>query len=630
MSLYPSPDFTPDNVPPGIPVVEPPNVVKGVPVKGSDVIHRSDAADDSEEGSVLPEPGLRGEVGKVLSHSVEAHTVCSACLLVVALLCESLASLDPPRGIGDAPSSLRMSSLIAVLIYASPALKGINIIDQRFVLIAVLVALSFAGEQYAGLHTRIGDICYTGFTMLLAVQVYSAGGIESDDLRPDGVDNANSPHRRQTMSGLCSGLLLYVGLRGFRTAFSSAEEARVYKLEYVVGEQIMETYGYAHSAPACTIPLGFGYGVAIGIALVIGLHGEAHVTGSSAVAFEVGTCATIMAVAAMWAMLGSSEQFDALGSLYGVGACGGDRDTCKEAWRARRFASANNSTAPLWVAAMAGALFSFAVEKRLTGTELTRAERLWMRQGFSVGGLIFIVALAGAFSYSDSEGEQSHTDIVFVLSLIGVFVSIFGNTVTGSFIYVVSMTYEEYKLVEIYGSERVHKHLTHVTLTVTLVFMAVHVVVSAVKEVLQLRYTIRDNSIINGLLAVVATFGTSLTCGLYLASALLIAGGNGALPDDEVLRDNSGKRTTIAFILNHFVPFFAWMPLYACRCEVQLLDSYARATAYCLSVPLVAVVYVTVLSFLGAHAPAVGVVEIVPLSFAAVAALVAWVTGAFV
>jgi hypothetical protein len=41
-------------------------------------------------------------------------------------------------------------------------------------------------------------------------------------------------------------------------------------------------------------------------------------------------------------------------------------------------------------------------------------------------------------------------------------------------------------------------------------------------------------------------------------------------------------------------------------------------------------VYVTVLSFLGAHAPAVGVVEIVPLSFAAVAALVAWVTGAFV
>lgn len=86
----------------------------------------------------------------------------------------------------------------------------------------------------------------------------------------------------------------------------------------------------------------------------------------------------------------------------------------------------------------------------------------------------------------------------------------------------------------------------------------------------------------------------------------------------------------IAFILNHFVPFFAWVSLYACRCEVQLLDSYARATAYCLSVPLVAVVYVTVLSFLGAHAPAVGVVEIVPSSFAAVAALVAWVTGAFV
>jgi hypothetical protein len=595
------------------------------------VVEEADNSALGGEKHMLPEPGLRNQVGKTLSHSVEAHTVCSACILVFALLCESLVALDPPVGGADAPSSLRVSSLVAVLVYASPALKGVNIINQRFVLATVLTALSFAGEQYAGLHTRTGDVAYTSLTMLLTVQVFNAGGIESDELRPDSAENASAPHRRQTVSGLCSGLFLYAGLRGLRAAWSSAEEARLYKLQYRVNDEVLTTPGYAHSAPSCTIPLGFGYGVAIGVAFIVGLHKEAHVTGSSAVAFEVGACGTAMAVAAMWAMLGGSEQFDALGSLYGIGACRGDADSCNEAWRARRFALVNTSAMPLWVAALAATVFSFAVERRLLGTELTRAERLWKKQGFAIGLLTVIVAITGAISYSSSEGPQAHTDIVFVLSLIGVFVSMFGNTLTGSFIYIICMVYEEYKVVEIYGVGRVYNQLTHVTLTVTLVFMALHVVVSAVKELLQVYYVMRDSSIINMVLAVVATFGTSLTCGLYLASALLIAGTNGALPDDdEVLRDNSGKRTMIAFILDHFVPFFAWVPLYACRCEVQLISSYKRAVAYCLSIPLIAVVYVSVLYSMGSVAPATAMVEMVPSSFAATAALTAWLTGAFV
>lgn len=574
--------------------------------------------------------GLRGDVGKTRSHKVEPQVVCAACLLVVAMLCESLAALDPPRGVGDAPSSLRMSSLVALLIYASPALKSFNIIAQRIVLAIVLMVLSFAGDQYAGFHTRIGDVVYTGVVMLMAVHMYNAGGIESDELRPDSSENANSPHRRQTVSGLCSGLLLYVGLRGFRLAFSSADEARLYKLQYTIGDQIVDAHGYAHSAPACTVALGFGYGVAISTALVIGLHTEVHVVGSSAVAFEVGACAIAMAVAAMWAMLGSSAQLDSLPALYGVGSCSGDQDLCEEAWSARRFAVVNNSTAPLWVAALAGAVFSFAVEKRLACTELTRAERLWTSQGFGVGVCIVSVAVGGAILYSELEGEQMHTDVVFALSIVGIFVSIFGSTLTGSLIYLAGMTYEEYKLVQIYGSERVYSQLTHVTLAMMLVLMAIHVCISVIKEVLQLCYTINKNSIIHYLLAVVATVGTSLAGGLYIASSLLIAGYNGGLSEDELVRDNSGKRTMIAFILCHFIPFFSWVPLYACRCEVQLIDSRTRVVSYLCSIPIVLAVYAAVLAVQRTHAPALYIVEMVSSSFAGVVALVAWVMGAFV
>ena len=187
-------------------------------------------------------------------------------------------------------------------------------------------------------------------------------------------------------------------------------------------------------------------------------------------------------------------------------------------------------------------------------------------------------------------------------------------------------------LIEFYSSERVYNHLTHVTLTVTLGFMAVHVLLSGLKWLRQYYFNQGDNldtvdKSISRSLAVVATFGTSLTGALYLASALLIAGNSGAFPDDEFLRDNSGKRTMIAFILDHFVPFFAWMPLYACRVEVSCLDSRLRKMAYLSAAPFVAIVYVIVLASLRTSAPAAGIVDIVPSSFAAAAAVVAWAKG---
>lgn len=567
--------------------------------------------------------------------SVEPHTVCSACLLVVALLCQSIAAPDPPVGVGDAPSSLRVSSLVTILIYSSPELRGCGIIKQRFVFLVILVALSFAGEHYAGPYSRIGDVVFTGLTMLMAVQVFHTGGIESSEVRPDSEANASGKHRRQTVSGLCSGLLLYVGLRGFRLAFSSAEEARTYAVQYVVGEETIQTYGYAHSTPACSIPLGFGYGVAIGTAIVVGFHSEAHDVGSGAIAFEVATCAVAMAVAALWAMLGMSEQFDALTPLYGVGACAGDRDLCKEAYRARRFVAVNNSTAPLWITALAAAVFSFAVEKRLKEekilqTELARALELLKREGFGAGCLLATLAVFAAFSYSSIEGEQYHTDIVFILSLISIFVSMFGGTLTGSSIYILSMGYEKYRLVDTYGTERVYNHLTHVTLTVALICMSVHVLVATFKEVCFMCSVITKSVKIDTFLAIVAIFGTSLSCGLYIASCLMISGTNGGLPDDEALRDSSGKRTMITFILDHFVPFFAWVPLYACRCEVQCVDWYTRVTAYCVAVPFVVSLYLIVLAVMDAPAPSMLIVEMVPTCLAAVGGLTAWATGAFV
>ena len=73
---------------------------------------------------------------------VEKHVVVSACLLVCAVACDALTSLDLPLGKVDAPSSYRVSSLVVTCILASPVLKGIDILDQRICTSILLVALS--------------------------------------------------------------------------------------------------------------------------------------------------------------------------------------------------------------------------------------------------------------------------------------------------------------------------------------------------------------------------------------------------------------------------------------------------------------------------------------------------------
>lgn len=624
MSMYPEldPPKTPpddDRVPRGIPLLpeqmeQDPNVPLGT------------------DPYMLPEPGLRNEVGKEISHSVEAHTIVSALLLVTAVSCDCLATLDVPIGDSDAPSSLRISSLVLVATAASPAIKGkkrrINIVDQRVVLSLLMALLAFLGKHHASETTRTGDCVYTVFVLLMTVQIYNAGGIESGSVRPD--DILNAPHRRQTVSGLCFALMLYCGLRGLRTAVYSSEEALNFRVVYTVAEQEYRALGYAQASTSSSVPLGFGHGVLICTALAIGLHTEAFVTGSSAVAFEVGSAGVAASIAALWGLLGYADNLDSLPSLYGQSACSGSKDLCFEAYRARRFAITNGSTSSLWIASLSAMVFSFAVERRIYNVNPSRSESLWERQGIGVGLFLLAAALAGIWGSSSSEGSMWYTDAVAMASVVAVFLSAFVDTLLGSAIYIVAMGYEEFRLWEIYGTNRVFVHLTHCSLVISLALMALHVAVGVFKLTLERVYVIDQSSVVNRLLAIITTLGTSLSFALYVASALLLAGSNGSLPEDkDSMRDGSGSRTMIAYTLCHFVPFFAWMPLYVCRCEVQLMDSYLRAAMWLLAAPLDVLIYSVVLGFMGNYAPSLAILDVVPSFVVGASGVFAWAVAAF-
>lgn len=582
-----------------------------------------------DDGVVLPEPGLRDTASKELSHSVEAHTVVSALVLVLAVGCDCITALDTPMHMAEAAASLRISSIVTLLAMASPSIVKDRVVDQRVLLGVLLAFLALMGEHYGSSHTRIGDTIYTLFVLLVGVQIYTAGGIEAGSVRPDSV--LNSPHRRQTMSGLCGSLFFYVGLRGLRSAFYAPQEAVEYSVYYTINDALMVSPGYSFMSGSITVPLAFGHGVLACVGIVISLHGEAHLTGSSAVAFEVGAAGVAAAIAAFWSTVGYSEQLDTLRTLYGSMACSGKIDVCKEAYRARRFAISNGSSAGLWIASLAACIFSFAIERRNMEDIVTRAETLWKKKGVGAGTILLISSCAAILAYISTEGEQWHTDICALVALLGVFVGFTSDTLLGAVLYVGAQAYEEIRLLIRFGASRVFNHLTHCTLFLTIVLMAIHLVVSILKSVLRRYWNVANESPINTTLAFLATFGTSLAAGLYIASAGLIACSDGTLPEDlETIRDGSGARTMIAFAANHFLPFFAWVPLYACRCEVQLINSYVRAVAWLMAVPLLILIYITVLSFMQTAAPTASIVETESALLLGCVGFFAWIAAAFV
>ena len=559
---------------------------------------------------------------------VEPHVLCCVAILACTVGCDALTALDPQSEHVDAPSSLRVSSLVLVAILASPVLKGVNLVDQRVFVGLVLAVFSFWGLHEASEDTRSGDCLFVAVTTLAVIYIMHQGGIETERVRPDS--QRDKPHRRQSMTALCGALFFYSGLRGLRAALVSSSAASEYKVEYQSLNGATTTSGYAVSFTDTTFPLGFAHGVCVGIGALISLHDEARIVGSSAIAYEVGASGIAVLVAANWAFIGTATQMEALLVLYGPGACKGDMSVCYESARARRFVFSNNNSASAWLAGLAALVFSFSIQTTCVETPL-RGARTLRRQGVGFLLAALVVSVFAVFEYSRFEGVGYHTDIVLLVSMMAVFVSATSDTLAGSILYAAAMTYEQVYLLNAIGPSQVFVHLTHVTLFGSLALLWTWVACATVKELVECGFTIKEDSLINRALGTLATAGTSLTFGLFVASCLLLAASNGNLPqEDDVFRGGSPKRSMLQFVLAHFVPLFVWLPLYVRRCEVNLITECWRHAVWLAAMPLDAIVYVLILVALGESAPTAVMVHLSGVSATGVSAVTAWTLGAFV
>jgi hypothetical protein len=282
-------------------------------------------------------------------------------------------------------------------------------------------------------------------------------------------------------------------------------------------------------------------------------------------------------VGAFIATMATSEQMTNLTGIFSAGACTAE-SICKPAFRARRFALMNGNSAALWLNAFGTLLMAFAPSIRMKSRrEVEEQSRNFELTVYAVVSLL--VCLVTLFVYLSFTGAESLTDYAAVAATLAVVITAFLDSLIGALIFAVAVGADIIMLWATYGYIYVFGHFTHCTNAVMILLLALWVLITATVDFTWRWLPPRVVEISDRVAGILAIAGTSLGVLLYLSSCALQASYEGSLVQDTQFRapDRRYERTAAAFIMEHWLPVLIWLPLYSCRCEVELLKYTWRA-----------------------------------------------------
>lgn len=533
-----------------------------------------------------------------------SNVLVAALFFVAVLVADALTAIDTTDH-ADVPASLRGTSLALVCCFAAPLLtrpeRGIYGWLQRPIIGSTLLAAALAGVHHGGTMTRAFDALYITLVCLAVTWLFSAGGVDEmtrASSKGDKIDKAVST----SSAMLAASLLLYGSVRIMRAGLSHAGEVRNFQVRssgLPSASAAIETLGYAYASDTATIATSFGGAVGIGASIVMVLHVHELAIGTGSVALQLGVAAAFQMLAALAASLTYGDQVDWLPAVFASGACVGPVGNCDAAIASRRFALVNTQVPGLWLSALGLFALAYPVDSRFKNrTDV--ANYAWDAAssifGLVVGGCVLLLI----YAYSDFSGRGGHTDYVTLVVMFAVYWGVFWDMLIGTLIITAAYAVEEGFLLADHGFETLVSHLSHLPLVVCIGLLALHSLGQGALVFWQPRW-------LQVALGMLTAAGMSLSVGLYCASCCLLMSANGAIgmPVDA----DGSSHFAVGFTLQHFAPVLVWAPLYACRCEVQLLSRCQRLAAWLGVVPLVGIIYALALTATNISPPDMAALE---------------------
>ena len=528
----------------------------------------------------------------------ESNTLAAAAVFLSGIVADSFSAHDPSTPL-EAPVALRTTSVVLVACLASPPIRDPYYVQQRVAFIVAVVLIAFAGQHVFGRGTRIADVVYTVVTLgACLLTFWSGGAVGSLDIYRATRSKGAAPFvRREALANLSSSMLLYASLRALRVALVYPSAVRTFETSAQVGEANEPSYAYASVTTVGA--LAFGAAAGVGVSVVMVLNEEIRLHGTSAATLVLTTGAFAQLVGAFVATLAHTEQLVELPVLWTSAACS-DATLCPAAFRARRFALVNGATTPLWFNGLGTLLMAFSPSLRLRSRmDSSSVEATFQMAAYAVLGIA--VCLAAVYNYLSFTGSEAYTDYAVLGALIGVALSAFVSTTFGIFVYVVAIGGDILLMVQTYGPSSIFAHFTHCSNAIIIVLLGTYLIMSVTTDIVWYCLTPRAVEACERAVGVVAVCGTSIAFVLYLGTTALILGYTGQhLPDTQYRAgDARYARTTAIMIAEHWIPLFIWLPLYGCRCEVEMLSNRVRALAWYLSLLLPGIAWITMLLITG-------------------------------
>jgi len=548
-----------------------------------------------------------------------SNSVVASVFFLASLTLDALSAIDSSAH-ADSPASLRGVSLILVACLAAPLIKnssrGVYGLLQRPLIGVGLSICALLGLHHGSSLVRTFDALYTTFAGLIVIYLFSSGGL--DERSKASKRDVMQAAVMKSSSTLAGALLFYASMRTVRAGVQHTFEVQSFTVDTGTNSTLPQPgYAFASSIATSTLVAGGAVGVAAAV-LVLSSHVDLSL-GTDTLVVPLCAAGMFQLLAALACSLTYADQAINLPAIFGSTSCKSDESVCAAAIAARRFAVANTPVSSMWVSALGLLTLGFPPSARLR--EKSNAFS-WSVTTTTAGSVTAVAAILIVYYNATFDGRGAHTDYVLISVIVAIYLSFFVDSVAGTLVYISSMVMEEVFYIHYYGFSTLFSHLTHLTLVVTIVLLSLHTIV-------QFSLTWFRFQALYVFAGVLTAAGVSLSLGLFMASASLLSVSNGNLGNLQETSD--GKWFAFTFVLHHFFPLLAWLPLVVCRCEIHILNSWQRMVVWVASLPILLLVYVLCLVVIDETAPTLSLLDQTAVWGAVVGVgLAPWLVSCFV
>ena len=532
---------------------------------------------------------------------MRARLVGAAAAFALALVVDALLAGAPSEFV-DAPASLRGTSIVFVILVASPVLVNPNTlyvgIWQKEVFGGILLLVAMAGMHVGSQWTRFFDALLVAVLATGAIGLFSSSGIDVTSKKLVAATDMTALVRKSAIA-IASAFLLYAGLRILRLALVSPHRAAHLRLA-VGGTENSTTApttvrGYGVESDSASLLVAFGGAIAIGTA--IALFAREHEFGGFGVESlrtQLSAAAAYTCLAGFATVLTVGDQLAEMTIVFHKDACFGDG--CDVAAETRRAALQTPSVGVALLLVTVGLI------------TLNRGVRndLFLNVAFFLAALAVVLRVDGV-------GVAAYGDAVAVVAVLAAWVTVCYDVRLGCFVGYTTLAVELIVSSANYGAGVIFAHVSNVTLGALVVAGWVGVLLGFCGRLCRSQTLLYVE-------AFLATLSHAIALAYFLGSCGLVSSyvGGSMMFDEPALPP---VREALVFTVKHYVPLVFTTALYD---QAASLGTRAHWAAYLLPIAL-PVVYGIVMAAEGRATPALSPVDLAQFGLFLATSLPLWV-----